>query len=224
MKNQILAISWGEAWNNTAFRNRLFLGIGIMGLLAFFMPVFFAEIEQREGQVLDDALLKLIPSYDVSIMIFMVLYGGIVWLIRDVFRNSITFLMLLWAYIFLSVCRVVTISLVPLNPPAGLVEMWDPVSVFFYHTNMITKDLFFSGHTSVLCLLALCQQNMQRKLIGFALTFLMAVLLLIQHIHYTVDILAAPVFAMLFWYLIKASDIPFSLSGFKTVTGNSSIK
>lgn len=217
-------MSWREAWTNVAFKSRLLLGIGVMGLLAFFLPVFFAEIEQRDGLMLNDELLNLIPSYDVSLVIFIVLYGGILWLIRDVVKNPLTFLMVLWAYIFLCVCRIVTISLVPLNPPVGLVEMWDPMSIFFYHTKMITKDLFFSGHTSILFLLALCQQNTQRKRIGFVLVFLMAVLLLIQHVHYTIDILAAPVFTTLFWYLIKASGMQISLSNFKTVTGSRSIE
>ncbi|NQX43383.1 hypothetical protein HQN84_31330 [Pedobacter steynii] len=219
---QISTMTWRQAWSNGAFKAKLFLGVFIMGLLAFFLPVFFAEIEQRDGMVLGDELLKMIPSYDVSLMIFIVLYGGILWLIRDVIRNPLIFLTVLWAYIFLCVSRIVTISLVPLDPPAGLVEMWDPLSIFFYHTKTITKDLFFSGHTSILCLLALCQQSRQRKLIGFGMTLLMGVLLLIQHVHYTVDVLAAPVFTVFFWYLISISGIQLGVSDFRAVSSSRS--
>lgn len=213
-------MTWRQAWGNCAFKTKLFSGVFIMALLAFFLPVFFAEIEQRDGMVLDDFLLKVIPSYDVSLMIFIVLYGGILWLIRDVIRNPLVLLTVLWTYIFLCVSRIVTISLVPLDPPVGLVEMWDPLSICFYHTKTITKDLFFSGHTSVLFLLALCQQNKQKKLIGFAMTALTGGLLLIQHVHYTVDVLAAPFFTVFLWYLVSISGIQVGVSDFRVVSSS----
>lgn len=58
----------------------------------------------------------------------------------------------------------------------------------------MTKDLFFSGHTSNMLLLALCFERKNDKLLGFAATTLVAVMVLFQHVHYTIDVLGAIVF------------------------------
>ncbi|HEX3386290.1 MAG TPA: phosphatase PAP2-related protein, partial [Mucilaginibacter sp.] len=55
------------------------------------------------------------------------------------------------------------------------------------------KDLFFSGHTSTMVLIYLCLQKRTDKLIALIAAFAVACLLLVQHIHYTIDVLAAPV-------------------------------
>lgn len=95
----------------------------------------------------------------------------------------------------------ITISLIPLDAPLNLVHLSDPFSIIFYGSNLITKDLFFSGHTATLCLVGLCLENKTEKMIIFIATGILGVLLLVQHVHYTADVLAAPVFSYIFWYL-----------------------
>jgi hypothetical protein len=64
-----------------------------------------------------------------------------------------------------------------------------------YGKNIITKDLFFSGHTSTLFLLFLIARKRALKIFFLAITLAVAMFLLKQHVHYTIDVLAAPVFA-----------------------------
>lgn len=193
-------MGWRQAWNNSLFRINVYLGLSILILISLFMPIFFSFIERRAGIVLADRLLELIPALDVSILIFTLLYGTIIWAVIQLAQHPVTCVKVLWSYIFLCLIRIVTISLVPLNPPVGLVDMWDPLSVLFYHSKAITKDLFFSGHTSTLCLAVLFLEGKQQRIIGFAIVALMGILLLIQHIHYSMDVLAAPLFSILCWY------------------------
>jgi membrane-associated phospholipid phosphatase len=58
----------------------------------------------------------------------------------------------------------------------------------------MTKDLFFSGHTATVFLLFLNSQTKLWKNVFLTLTILVGFCVLIQHVHYTVDVIAAPFF------------------------------
>ena len=200
---QSKTLPWQVAWDYPAFRVKFFLGVICLSVILFFIPDFFLFIQHRNGVLINDALLNRMPSYDVSTYIFMLLYPITGFFFWRVIRQSTMCITALWGYVFLCLARMITISIIPLEPPAGLMHLHDPFSIFFYGSNVITKDLFFSGHTATLCLVALCLENKWEKRIAFAATFILAVLLLIQHVHYTADIIAAPLFSYLFWYLGK---------------------
>ncbi|MNR34437.1 PAP2 superfamily protein [compost metagenome] len=121
-------------------------------------------------------------------------------------RNTSICLTALWAYIFLCAARIITISIVPLHPPKEIIELIDPCSVVFYGSNVITKDLFFSGHTATVFLGALCLENKREKMVAFIASGIIGVLLLIQHVHYTADVLAAPIFSWICWYFGKSIE------------------
>jgi membrane-associated phospholipid phosphatase len=96
-----------------------------------------------------------------------------------------------------------TITLVPLDPPAGLIGLVDPIGNFFYGKSYVTKDLFFSGHTSTVFLLYLCLPGRKDRMIALAVTALVAFLLLVQHVHYTLDVLGALLFASIAFWLAR---------------------
>lgn len=196
--------TWPIAWDYQAFRIKFILGMFMLIAILIFIPHFFMHIEAREGIVLNDWLLNYIPAKDVSLWIFIVLYGMVGFFLYRMSRNTKMCLTALWAFIFLCIARIITISLVPLDPPNGIIHLADPCSIFFYHSNVITKDLFFSGYTATVFLGALCLERKSDKLIAFAATVIVAVLLLVQHVHYTIDIIAAPFFTWFFWYLGKS--------------------
>lgn len=195
--------TWQIAWDYQAFRVKFILGMLMLVAILIFIPHFFSHIENREGVVLNDSLLKYIPAKDVSVLIFTVLYGMISFLLYRMSKNTIMCLTALWSFIFLCLARIITITLVQLNPPVDIIHLADPCSILFYHSNVITKDLFFSGHTATVFLAALCLEQKRDKVIAFIASGIIAVLLLIQHVHYTIDVLAAPFFMWLCWYLGK---------------------
>ena len=196
--------TWQIAWDYQAFRIKFILGMILLVAILIFIPHFFSHMEAREGIVLNDGLLAYIPAKDVSILIFLVLYAMIGLLLYRMSKNTIMCLTALWAFIFVCLARIITITLVPLDPPVDIINLADPCSIFFYHSNVITKDLFFSGHTATAFLAVLCLERKNDILLAILATIAVAVLLLIQHVHYTADVIAAPIFTWGCWYLGKS--------------------
>jgi hypothetical protein len=93
---------------------------------------------------------------------------------------------------------------VALNPPEGLVDLHDPIAeLFIYGENLaITKDLFFSGHTATMVFVCYFLPRPIERKIAVMLTTVLGCLLLIQHVHYSLDILAAPIAT---WIAIRIS-------------------
>ena len=197
---QSKSLSWQLAWDYPAFRVKLLAGILIMAVILYSFPQYFSIIQARPGMLVDDWILDRIPTHDVSTWIFLVLYPAALYFVYRLVTNTTLCITALWGYIFLCLARMITIYLLPLEPPATILHLEDPFSVFFYGEKFITKDLFFSGHTATLCLLGMCLENVWEKRIFFFGAAFLGILLLIQHVHYTADVLAAPFFTYLVWY------------------------
>ncbi|PRY54521.1 PAP2 superfamily protein [Arcticibacter pallidicorallinus] len=194
VKEETLTLSgqWALAWQSALFRQRLLVAIGILLCLTPIFPLFYQYIEKREGQVYDDILLQIIPSIDVSIPIFMITWGMALFTLSRVIKVPGIFLSLLYGIIVLNISRFISISLVPLDPPAGLIDIWDPITDMFYGETYVTKDLFYSGHTATQFLFFLFLKKKSDKALALISTILMGLLVMVQHVHYTVDVVFAP--------------------------------
>lgn len=104
--------------------------------------------------------------------------------------------------------RCMVMYLVPLDPPIGIIPLRDPfVEGAFYDNKVLVKDLFFSGHTSNMVLLTLFMDIKWLKIILAFASAAVGYLLMVQHVHYAIDILAAPFFAyMAYKIAIKIAD------------------
>lgn len=199
----ILKRNWRQTWNSSLQRAQMILGSVLMLIIIFILPPFFNLIEKRNGTVLNDEILAAIPPHNVSWAIFTILWGmGLYALFRAIQKPSI-YITYVWGLIFVCIVRVLTISLIQLNPPAGLIVLNDPITGIFYGDSTITKDLFFSGHTSTLYLIFLCLEKKRDKILAFIATISVAFLLIVQHVHYTIDIIAAPFIVYPLYRLIK---------------------
>jgi hypothetical protein len=161
-------------------------------------PAFFDAVQQRQGIQLYDPILAAFPAMDVSNIIFSTLYFFTIITILNIVPDPIAFLHGLLAYALITTVRFGTMYFISLEPPTGLVELKDPVlSIFFYGHTVITKDLFFSGHASTLFLLFFLARKRLLRVALLVAAIGLSLLLLIQHIHYSYDVVAAPVFAFL---------------------------
>jgi len=186
--------AWKLAWASFEFRRKLIAGVILILIILAVFPFFFGIIEKKQGFALNDLLLERLPAHDVSWLIFFTIWVVGALLIWRAVKKPEIFLNFLWSYVLLCLTRMITISLVPLEPPLQLIPLVDPMSSLYYGTRFITKDLFFSGHTATVFLMFLCLEGNKDKAFALCATILTAMLLMIQHVHYTVDILAAPLF------------------------------
>ena len=196
---------WNEAWQNRLFRIKVISGICLFGALLFILPSFFAIIEKREGIVLNDWLLNNIPSQDFSVPIFIIIWSASLLVIIRCVQQPVFFLTVLLSLVLLIIIRMATIYLVVLNPPEGLIKLRDPLTSLTYGGRgiFITKDLFFSGHTSNLFMFYLCLEKKRDKLFLFLGTITVAILVLAQHVHYSMDVIAAFVITFFLVKVIK---------------------
>jgi hypothetical protein len=97
--------------------------------------------------------------------------------------------------------RMLTIYLVTLEAPQGIITLKDPFLSVVVYPGEFVKDLFFSGHISTMTVLILIEPNKKLKWIKVIATVVVAALLLKQHVHYSVDIFFAPLFTYLVYRL-----------------------
>lgn len=201
-----IASAWRSALQVKGFRNKFIIAFILLASCAILAPIFFQYVQQREGQLLNDYLLSRLPAYELSSWIFILLYILIFTSISSLLLNPRQFLVALQAYVILTLLRFVTILLIPLEPPSHMIELHDPFVQYLFYQQSVTKDLFFSGHTSLLVLLAIAVTPMWLRSMLLLGAFGVATMLLLQHAHYTIDIVVAPLFSWL--ALTLARKIP----------------
>ncbi len=178
--------------NNRQFRWQFIITLLVLSTFTFIFKHFFDYIESRSGTQLGDFLLDNIPAYNVSWGVFFVLYSAIVIGMYTHRAHPKTVLIILQTYILVTFVRMVTITLLPLEPPVGYLPLREPVVQFFTNGGkIISKDLFFSGHVSTVLSVYLGTHLPKTKSVLFVCVVAMCVLLLVQHVHYTVDVIAA---------------------------------
>lgn len=200
-----LALKWRNAWAIHSFKIKTIIASVLLSLILISFPRFFAIIELRKGIYLEDAVLKFLPSINFSIPIFIIIWSTALLLINRMLKSPDLFLQFLISFLLLSITRIITISLFPLEAPSGLIAIKDPISSLFYGGKevFITKDLFYSGHTATQFLMFLSFSKKSDKIITGISSVLIALLVLFQHVHYTIDVLASFPFAYFVYLLGK---------------------
>ena len=184
-------------------------------LLGIGLPIFFGHIETKLGLLLNDPVLNAIGPVDVTWISFTVLYGMVVLAIGRAVRTPWILLRGLHAYALMMVLRMFAMYAVTLEAPLDIIPLIDPVTSNFYPSDVpFCKDLFFSGHTATIALLFCISTGKAMRTLGFLATIAIGVLVIVQHVHWTVDVLAAPVFVWLAW---QGSRITLRLCGKRDV-------
>jgi membrane-associated phospholipid phosphatase len=179
----------------------ILLALIFLGVSALLFIVFIDSHEpvtRGKGIEFNDPLHALLPALDVSIPIFSITYGSLLLYIFFTHKQPLFLVRIMIAYGLIGLMRIVTIFLVPLREPSDLVYLEDPFLNNLIYPGEVVTDLFFSGHTALIFLIYLLSG---RKIIFLVLTITMGILVMIQRVHYSIDVLAAIPFAWLAVYL-----------------------
>lgn len=164
-------------------------------------PRFLAYIESRPGVRIADPVLYLFTPLDLTWVTFALIYAGLVVALIVLSRHPVRFLLALQAYTIMVVVRMVVMYVAPFEPPATMIPLNDPFVQLFGSGQILTKDLFFSGHTATLLVLAFAADRPWLRFSYFAMAGLVGVCVILQHVHYTADVLVAIPFAYLAYRL-----------------------
>jgi membrane-associated phospholipid phosphatase len=189
----LFLLNWKESLSTPGYTTKLITAVSIFLIGALQFPPYFKNIQKRTGTDLNDFILAYIPFTDVSTSIFTIIYGLLIYMLLRVIMKPQLFLLFALTFVIETVFRMTSIYFFPLNPPADLVTLHDTFAqiLIYGDTEPITKDLFFSGHTATMVMICLFVEGRKEKIVSIIATFALAALLLIQHVHYTVDVIGA---------------------------------
>ena len=190
-----MARAWAEAVRDRAFRLRLALTLPALVAALTLLARFLDGVEARPGVVLPDPVLALLPPRDLTWLTFGLIYLGLLFGVARLSTAPRRLVVTLQAYVAMVLLRILAMWVTPLEAPPGMIPLHDPLVRLFGPGTLLTKDLFFSGHTSTLFLLALAVPGRRSRAFFLFCTAAVAVCVLVQHVHYTVDVLVAPLFA-----------------------------
>jgi membrane-associated phospholipid phosphatase len=168
---------------------------------------FLHFVEQREGVVLNDPILNTFNPIDLTWLTFALIYISLIIFVVTTFNKPDKLLIAFHAYGLMLIFRTIAMYLTPFEAPETILLLNDPFVQFFAKGDILTKDLFFSGHTGTLFLVFLLAENKTLKTIFLILTILVGAAVLLQHVHYSVDVFVAPFVAYGAYRIIKKLHI-----------------
>ena len=163
---------------------------------------FLNFVEARKGAALPDPILNLFEPVDLTWLIFALIYVSLIAGIISLAKNPKRLLFAVQLYTLVVAVRIVAMYLLPLEPPVKMIVLNDPFVEYFGTGQTLTKDLFFSGHTATLFILYLVSENKRMKIVFLISTIAVAISVLLQHVHYSIDVFAAVFFTYACYKLV----------------------
>ena len=187
--------AWREAWSDARVRLQLVTAPVLLWLVLRELSRFLVWVERRPGARLSDPILALTVPHDATWLVFGLIYVAILVTLADVWRHPRMLVIGVQAYVLMIATRIAAMYVTALEPPADMIPLRDPLIETLGTGTLLTRDLFFSGHTSTVFLMFLVARSRRMKPVLLLCAVGVAVGVLLQHVHYTIDVLVAPLFA-----------------------------
>lgn len=187
-----------DAWSSE-LQNKSFLPQFIISAISvifglFLFTRFLNFIEDRPGVVLPDPILQLFAPVDISWITFIIMYSTVLIAIISLLQSPKALILGLQSYVLMLAVRTLAMYSIPLEAPASILPLIDPMVSEVGVGKLMTKDLFFSGHTATIYIMYLVSTKKTYKLMFLAATIIVGLAVIVQHVHYSVDVIAAPFF------------------------------
>jgi hypothetical protein len=193
MNADLCGMEWKEAWSLRWFRISLLVTLIALFTVMQIIIRVMDYMETQPGSVLEDPILALLPPTDMTWPLTALIYSNIFLLLWGNWKFPKDLLISLQAYSLMILARTVTLFTFPLEAPDGIIPLVDPLVQWKSEYSLVhTKDLFFSGHTATVFLCFLTTVSSKLRIWFLIATFLVGFFVLLQHVHYTIDVVAAP--------------------------------
>jgi len=180
-----------KEWNKEIFEHRwlIFFSLILLVIAVILDYVAGTYVSKIQGVAVPDILLDNIPTVDLN---YIYLYGAVfmvilLFLYPLVFEVK-KFHIVISQFSLLVMVRGFFTSLTHLAIPTGALQFHVPKALFFLN---FSNDLFFSGHTAIPFLGFLLFKEDKIRYLFLALSILMGTVVLLMHVHYTIDVLSA---------------------------------
>src|SRR5580693_10537196 len=90
---------WQVAWNLPGFRRRFISGIILVVIVLSIFPHFFHWVEERQGIVLNDPLMAVIPAHNVSVPLFIMIWTMSALAAIRAVQNPRILLVFIWSFL-----------------------------------------------------------------------------------------------------------------------------
>jgi len=173
----------------------MFLLLTAISICYAYARLYLPYQEMRPDTVrLNDKILDSFPIRDLSTPIYiMIVLGPTLTGLELFYYVDFYAVEKFWfKYALSTIIKSFTLYVTPLEVPEGYIALTDKISSHFTNNEIYGRDLFFSGHTTLMYLCFANSTNIYTS--GFALLglFSMVVSLMINRVHYTIDIFIAP--------------------------------
>lgn len=181
-----------QRFKNKFFVRSLFVGAVFLVVSYVIQTYAVAFANASASNSVTDIILSNTPVYDVDVFF---VYGVVLLVIvitvvcvSKVERTPFVFKSLA----LFTVIRSFFVSLTHINPYPQKVTIASNIITRLFPSIFTGKDLFFSGHTGVPFLMALIfWDNVLLRTIFLAFSIMFAVVVLLGHLHYSIDVAAA---------------------------------
>ena len=189
-----MPLTWADALKNKKYLIHLVGWLIGLGIFITILPYYFNNVLlPKPGVVLNDWVFTRLNPRDWSTEIFFLIFAVPVLFFLFNFRKPEKVLASIQCYVVVNFMRITSLYLFTLETPEGIIPLVDPFleKVAYGGNAIFTKDLFFSGHTSTLCIIFLLEDRRILKVLILISTILIGILLIWQRVHYTIDVLGA---------------------------------
>ncbi len=175
--------------SNKTWAINLIISLAVL-YAAFEIQRFAASIAERADTTpVHDLILDHIPTINLDPLLVALMYAILLCIFFGLASNEperLPYFMKALALLFLLRALAINLTHLGVPPSASTDGTVDPLFSSYYYT----QDLFFSGHVSSVFLASLI---IRKPWLKWALTIgsvVVAIILLIMHVHYSIDILA----------------------------------
>ena len=206
-------MDWKEAWANRRFRISLLVTLVVLFTVLQVIIRVMDFMETQPGARIDDPILALLPPTDMTWPLTFLIYSNLMLLLWGNRNHPKELLMAMQTYSLMIFARTVTLYTFPLEAPEGIIPLADPLVQWKSEYSIVhTKDLFFSGHTATVFMCFLTTVSRWMRVWFLIATVLVGFFVLLQHVHYTIDVLAAPFVSYLCYRMVGVTNEKLALS------------